>query len=376
RLDAISTIYEDPSLTPHNVPMNLAELRHATDLAKTPTEKKQIEKYWKEMFVHQLDGPGLHDLMKELRAVLDEYDGDRMLVGEDDHISYMGDGNDELNLVFNFPLMWTERITPAHIRRNQKERLTQLNALPVKGWPCNTLGNHDCSRIHTRYGDRIHDAELARLNAALVLTLRGTPFLYNGEEIGMTDLIITDPTKLRDTMATWYYDQLVNELKVNPTEAARRAGEMSRDKNRTPMQWSETSNGGFSPATIETWLPVNPNFAEGINVAEQRNGPASLLNYYKRLIHVRKSTPALIEGEYTPLALRSKEYFAFLRATEKQNVLVVLNYSENRQELKLKIKGFKNVQILFSSAGRGHQTEALSKLSVGAFEVLIAELQA
>ena len=188
RLDAIGTIYEDPNLTPHNVPMDLAELRRVFDLAQTPAEKKQIKKYWHDMFKNQWGQPGLHDLMKELRAILDEYDGDRMLVGEDDNIDYMGNGDDELHLVFNFPLMRMERITPGHIRRNQKERLTRLDALPLKGWPCNTLGNHDTSRIHTCFGDKQHDAELARLHAALVLTLKGTPFLYNGEEIGMTDL--------------------------------------------------------------------------------------------------------------------------------------------------------------------------------------------
>ena len=159
--------------------------------------------------------------MKELRAILDEYDGDRMLVGEDDDIDYMGNGEDELHLVFNFPLMRVGRLTPSGIRLNQKERLSRLDGLPIKGWPCNTLGNHDTSRIHTFFGDKQHDAELARLHAALMLTLKGTPFLYNGEEIGMTDLIITDPTKLRDTVASWYYDRMVNELKVDPEEAAR-----------------------------------------------------------------------------------------------------------------------------------------------------------
>ena len=149
------------------------------------------------MFQHQLGGPGLHDLMKELRAVLDAYPGDRMLVGEDDDIAYLGNGADELHLVFNFPLMRTEHITPAHIRQNQAERLAQLDALPARGWGCNTLGNHDSSRVYTRYAAdcRCTPPQLARVNAALVLTLRGTPFLYNGEEIGMTDLIITDPAK-------------------------------------------------------------------------------------------------------------------------------------------------------------------------------------
>jgi alpha-glucosidase len=375
RLDAIGTIYEDPNLTPHDVPLNLAELRRFSETAKTPQEIKRKDQYWHNMFKNQWGGAGLHDLMKELRAVMDEYDGDRMLVGEDDNIGYMGNGNDELHLVFNFPLMRADTITPAHIRRNQKERLSRLDALPVRGWGCNTLGNHDCSRIYTRYGDGSHDAELARLNAALVITLRGTPFLYNGEEIGMTDLIITDPTQLRDTMATWYHDQLINELKIDPNEAAVRSGEMTRDKNRTPMQWSNSPNGGFSPANATTWLPVNPNYADGINVNDQSDDPVSLLNYYKRLIRVRKSAPALIEGEYTPLAARSKEYFAFVRSTETQSVLVVLNYSSQKQELKLKVKGFKEAHLLFSSAGRSKKEEALSHVSVGAFEVLIAELR-
>src|SRR5581483_2206346 len=269
----------------------------------------------------------------ELRAILKEYDGDRMLVGEDDNIDYLGNGNDELQMVFNFPLMRTERLTPDHIRRNQKERLTRLDALPIKGWPCNTLGNHDCSRVHTRFGNKVHDAELARVNLALMLTLRGTPFLYNGEEIGMTDLIITDPARLRDTMATWYYDRLVHELNVDPAEAALRAGEMTRDKNRTPMQWSNQPNGGFSPADVETWLPVNPNYAEGINVKDQEKNPTSLLRYYKHLLHLRKNTPALIDGEYLSLHNTARDYFAFLRKNDLQTILVVLNYSPDHLDL-------------------------------------------
>jgi alpha-glucosidase len=330
------------------------------------------------MFKNQWAQPGLHELMKELRAVLDEYEGDRMLVGEDDDIRYMGNGKDELHLVFNFPLMRTQRITPSHIRTNQKERLTQLEALPVKGWPCNTLGNHDTSRIHTRYGDRQHDAELARLHAALVLTLKSTPFLYNGEEIGMTDLIITDPTKLRDTMATWYYDRLVNELKVDPSEAALRAGEMSRDKNRTPMQWSNHPNAGFSPVDVETWLPVHPNYKNGINVRDQQHNPISLLNYYKHLLQVRKDSPALIAGEYIPLNATAKDYFSFLRKSEEQTILVILNFSEKKLELDFsRTRGIKghDLQILFSSAERLKTAKPPRGLTINPFEVFIAEVQ-
>jgi alpha-glucosidase len=274
--------------------------------------------------------------------------------------------------------MRTERLTPSHVRRNQKERLARLEALPVKGWPCNTLGNHDTSRIHTRYGDRQHDAALARLHAALVLTLKGTPFLYNGEEIGMTDLIISDPTKLRDTMATWYYDRLINELKVDPQEAARRAGEMSRDKNRTPMQWSNHPNGGFCPPNVTPWLPVNPNYRDGISVRDQKHNPNSLLNYYKHLLQARRESPALMAGDYIPLNNTARDYLAFVRTSEEQTVLVVLNFSNKKLDLDFshvkEIEGC-NLQILFSSAERLKTVKPPYGLTISPFEVFLAEVQ-
>jgi glycosidase len=194
----------------------------------------------------------------------------------------------------------------------------------------------------------------------------------------MTDLIITDPAKLRDTMATWYYDRLVNELNVDPAEAARRAGEMSRDKNRTPMQWSNHPNAGFSPANVETWLPVNPNYKTGISVRDQQNNPASLLNYYKQLLQVRRSSPALIEGEYIPLDKTAKNCFAFLRKSGEQTVLVILNFSEKKLELNFSrtrdIKGHK-LQILFSSAERLKTAKPPYGLTINPFEVFIAEVQ-
>ncbi|MBL8063244.1 MAG: alpha-glucosidase [Anaerolineales bacterium] len=377
RLDAIGTIYEDPGLTPHNVPMNLAELRRFSELAQTDEEKKLKDRYWADMFKNQWGQPGTHELMKELRAILDEYEGDRMLVGEDDNIAYMGNGSDELHLVFNFPLMRTEHITPGHIRQNQTERLQQLNALSNKGWPCNTLGNHDCSRIYSRFGDKLHDTELARLNVALVLTLKGTPYLYNGEEIGMTDYMLTDISQVRDTMGSWYYHAIVTDMGVHPEEAMIRTAEMTRDKNRTPMHWSNKPNAGFSPDGVETWLPINPNYREGINVWEQEQNPASLLNYYKRLLKVRKSSSALIEGEYTPLHENAQDYFAFLRISENQTALVILNYSENRLDLDFSnVKGAKDKTLytLFSSAVRSTASHKAEKLTIAPFEVFIAEV--
>ncbi len=377
RLDALGTIFEDPNLTPHTVPMTLAELRRFSDLAKTPEELELKDKYWNDMFKNQWGQLGVHDLMKELRAILDEYEGDRMLVGEDDNIDYMGSGNDELHLVFNFPLMRTEKITPDHVRENQTERLKQLDALSAeKGWPCNTLGNHDCSRIYTRYGNKLHHAELARLHAALVLTMKGTAFLYNGEEIGMTDHMLTDISQVKDTMGSWYYHAIVTDMGVHPDEAMARTAEMTRDKNRTPMQWTSHPNAGFSPMEVSTWLPVNPNYKNGINVRDQEQNPSSLLHYYKHLLRVRKSSSALKEGEYIPLHTEQKDYFAFVRQADKQSVLVILNFSNNHLELNFsttKEVGGSNLKILFSSAERRIE-EISSTLKLNPFEVFIAEV--
>lgn len=379
RLDAIGTIFEDANLTPHNVPMNLAELRRFSELAETEKDKKLKDQYWHDMFKNQWGQPGVHELMKELRAILDEYEGDRMLVGEDDNIDYMGNGRDELHLVFNFPLMRTELITPAHIRKNQRERLEQLDALSAeRGWSCNTLGNHDCSRLYTRFGNKLNDAELARLNAALVLTMRGTPFLYNGEEIGMTDYMLTDISQVKDTMGTWYYHAIVTDMGVHPEEAMVRTAEMTRDKNRTPMQWSNQPNAGFSPADAQTWLPVNPNYKEGINVKEQEINPDSLLNYYKHLLKVRKATPALIEGEYKSIHETAADYIAFLRIADRQSALVVLNYSENRLELDFsdiaELNG-KTLRPLFSSAVRGNTDLNPQKVVISPFEAFIVDIR-
>jgi len=373
RLDAIGTIYEDPTMPDHTVPLTLAELRLASDRAKTDAEKEQVGEYWRDMFKNQWGQPGIHELMKELRAVLDKYDGDRMLVGEDDDLAYLGNGEDELHMVFNFPLMRANRLTPEHIRKNQMERLTALAKISPDAWPCNTLGNHDSNRIFSSFGDGEHDLELARLSLATILTIKGTPFLYNGEEIGMTDYYLTDISQFRDTLATWYYEEAVNKLGVDPDEALRNASRQTRDKCRTPLQWKNSLNGGFCPQGSTPWLPVNSNYAQGVNVEEQQGDPASLLNFYKRLLAVRKANPALVEGGYQPLHLDSPDYLAFLRRAENQTCLVVLNFSEKEFLLDFSGLSSQELPVLFSSAHDARKVDP-SELPVSGFEIMICEI--
>ncbi len=372
RLDAIGTLYEDTDLTPHSLPYSLADVRKMEGDAITTEEQTKVSQVFGDLFKFQVGHPDVHDRMKELRLVLDEYNGDRMLVGEDENPDYLGNGQDELHLVFNFPMMRSDGpLTPMHIINNQTQRLSQLANVSSASWPCNTLGNHDSPRVYNRYGDGKHDAELARISIALMLTLKGTPFLYNGEEIGMTDLIIEDAGLLRDTMATWYYNEMVKDPKMDKLAAARKAGIRSRDKNRTPMQWNDEENAGFSAKGVTTWLPINPNFQNGINVASQENDPNSLLTFYKKMLRLRKNHPALKFGEYDLVPQGNEKVFCFTRAFQGNALLIAINFSASQQKVQFAGKNTRFRTIIFSSAQRAPNEVTKSELVLGSFEILL-----
>lgn len=371
RLDAIGTIFEDPAMPDHQAEITQEELRRVMRVDLPAAERAEAIQHWLAMFKYQVDQPGVHELMQELRQVMDEYP-DRMLVGESEDIAYHGDGTNELHLTFNFPLMKTNHLTPQLIRENQKERLAQL---PPGIWPCNTLNNHDESRMLSRYGDGQHDEAIARTSAALMLTLRGTPFLYNGEEIGMSNYRLQNIEEFRDPPAVWFYEQEIAQG-IPHEQAIIAAADHSRDRCRTPFQWRNAVNAGFSPKDVRTWLPVNPNYAQGINVEEQSHDPTSMLNFYKSLLRLRKQTPALIAGDYTPLHESSEDYFAFLRHSDdpQQTCLVVLNLSNTAHMLKF--EEAQRATCLFSTHKTTGELIQLSKLPLAPFEVFIGELAA
>ncbi len=372
RLDAIGTIFERPDLRNHNTGFNLASLRDLERRSTTPEERRQFVRQWIRTFHHQFGQPGLHELMKELRSVLNEFPGDRMLVGEDADVAYLGNGHDELNMVFNFPLMDAVPLTPASVRKNQKNRLALL--APVNGWPCNTLGNHDAGHFIARFNPTEAPA-LARLHTAVLLTLRGTPFIYNGDEIGMTHLTISNVSDFRDLLGSWVYNEDIQQLHMTHDQALAHAAETTRDKGRTPMQWANTSNGGFCPPSASPWLPVNPNYAQGINVADQDPDPSSLLNFHRRLLTLRRQVPALIEGEFTALLPRSRYLLAYLRKNASQTVLVVLNFSDVPRIFAWKSTGpskYNNLHTLYSASGISNSKSAIR---LAPFDIFIGELQ-
>ncbi len=366
RLDAVGTIYEDEALPEQQSPVSLDEQYRLNRVASTPEEQAQAGEYWEEIFKYQHDQPGVHDLMRELRQLVNAYPG-RVLIGETDDIAFYGEQNDELHLNFNFPLLRPARLTPAIIRANQKDRLA---ALPEGGWPCNTLGNHDCARIYTRFGDGIHDEQLARLHLALMLTLRGTPFLYNGEEIGMRDAEIKDATQFRDPLSTRAYWLERTLLGAEHDAALRFASHEGRDKTRTPMQWSYGPNGGFCSADATPWLPVSADYARGVNVADQISDSHSLWNFYRSFLHLRQGLPALQEGDYLPLLEDNENVLAFLRRTDGQSLFVALNFSDQTQII---TPGDFVLRPVFSTSNpmiKGSGTE----INLSPFQIFIAKI--
>lgn len=206
-------------------------------------------------------------------------------------------------------------------------------------------------------------------------TRQGTPFLYYGEEIGMTDLEVASLGELRDTAALKRYRVLTENFGITPEDALKHVTASTRDRCRSPFQWNLEPNAGFSPPGVTTWLPVHPNYVAGISVAAQKNDPTSLLSFYQRLLRLRQSTPALLAGDYFALHPLSEAYLAFLRqdGDTGQTCLVVLNFTDQVQTAGFDL-GARQARLLFSNQERSDQPLALDRLTLRPFEIFIAEL--
>lgn len=210
-------------------------------------------------------------------------------------------------------------------------------------WPNYVLGNHDRSRLATRLGH-----ERARLAAMLMFTLRGMPFIYYGDELGMEDVKIPDA------------------LCLDPWGKNVPGFNVGRDPERTPMQWDRSPNAGFTSG--KPWLPVSPNYKER-NVKALEENPLSMLSLYKELISHRMNSPALIAGAYKPLESSNENVFVFGRESREEKLLVAINFSDTEQVCNLKIRG----QLLCGThSGSNREAEVnLAQLKLNAYEGLI-----
>jgi oligo-1,6-glucosidase len=200
--------------------------------------------------------------------------------------------------------------------------------LEGQGWNSQYLSNHDQPRQVSRFGnDGRYRVESAKMLATFLHLLQGTPYIYQGEEMGMTNVTFPSIGDYRDIWTLNAYQELVEERGMDPQEVMALIHRKSRDNARTPMQWDDSPNAGFT--TGSPWIKVNPNYRE-INAAQALADPQSIFYYYQQLIQLRKANPVMVYGRYDLILDDHPEIYAFTRRLEEDRLLVILNFTANR----------------------------------------------
>lgn len=296
------------------------------------------------------NGPRVHEYLKEMnREVLSKYDA--VTVGEGPGVNlehgprYVSTKEKELNMVFHFDHLTIDfgpegKYDPVPVDFLRfKEIFSQWDqALAEDGWNSIFLGNHDFSRIVSRFGnDRKYHNASAKLLVTLLMSLRGTPYVYQGDEIGMTN--VTHPSiDLYDDVETRNAWKAAEAAGKDMDQFLKAVHWQSRDNARTPMQWDASMQAGFS--TGKPWIPVNENH-EQINVAAAENDPNSILHYYRKMIAYRKANPSLVYGHFEDLLPQHPYLFVYKRWDDKGTFLVVHNFRDENTNWEQKESGYK-----------------------------------
>ena len=301
--------------------------------------------------IYDKNQPELHGVLQRLRKVADEYNA--VLIGETwtNNINqlkrYYGENHDEVTMPMDFMFTTINKLSPPDFRK-------QIQWIDSSGgWPVYVLSNHDIRRVYDRYGDGKHNDQIAKLMASLYLTLRGTAVMYYGEEIGMENNDPKRPEDVKDSKGKAGWPE-----------------EKGRDGERTPMQWNDGVNGGFS--TAAPWLPVDDRY-KSYNVESEKKDANSILRYYQQLLLMRHTNPALLEGAYVALNTNDPHVLSYMRSYKGQNVLVVLNMSDAPQKVnlnlaskKIRAKSAKTLLSSFAAPGKV-STRSISMEPFGAW---------
>ncbi|HTB98991.1 MAG TPA: alpha-glucosidase [Terracidiphilus sp.] len=299
RIDAVSRLFEDPNL--HDDPY-------------LPGRNAYGDRNIQHKYTDDL--PEVHDVLKEVRRVVNKYPGDPVLVTEADEpnveaLTKMYGQNDEVQLPMDFQIADVNELSATRFR----ELFSQIENNSAHGQPEYFFSNHDQRRQWDRYGDGEHNDQIAKLMATLELTTRGTPQMYYGEELGMRT---TDPARIEDVH--------------DPIGKLGWPKDKGRDGERTPMQWDVAAGAGFT-TSAKPWLPIPPS-AAAYNVVTEAADPNSIYNAYKRLLALRKSDSALRDGAQESINNEDRDVFAYLRRTRDRTVLVALNMSNRPHTVK------------------------------------------
>ncbi|WP_096434447.1 glycoside hydrolase family 13 protein [Alteribacter populi] len=317
------------------------------------------------------NGPRIHEFLHEMnQQAIKGYDA--MTVGEMPGVrpeiaqKYTDEEREEVNMVFQFEHVdldsgpggkWDLR--PLKLQ-DLKDNLTKWQkALEYKGWNSLYMNNHDQPRMVSRFGDDSkYRVESAKMLATLLHMMKGTPYIYQGEEIGMTNVRFDSIDDYEDIETLNMYKEK-REQGVPHEEVMQGIYVKGRDNARTPVQWNDEAHGGFTTGT--PWLQVNPNYTE-INAEQAVQDPNSIFHYYKKLIDLRHNHDVIVYGNYDLLAENDEEIFAYQRVLENETLLVICNFYENetRFEFPDRYQG-KKADILIGNYKTGEKTVELSE---------------
>ena len=316
------------------------------------------------------NGPKVHDYLKEMNEkVLSKFD--IMTVGEtagvtlDEAKKYANSEGSELNMVFQFEHMgldgegdfkWSTKHIPLV---PLKENLTKWQlGLDEVAWNSLYFCNHDQPRIVSRFGD--DSDEFREVSAKCIATclhmMQGTPYVYQGEELGMTNTVFKSVDDFRDLESINAYRELIESGLYTKEDMFPKITHKSRDNARTPMQWDASENAGFTTGT--PWIAVNPNYKK-INVEDQLKREDSVFNYYKKLIRLRKENEIIVYGNYELLLPEDENIFAYVRTLDNQKLLVVCNFSKTEQ--RFDFSGYENAKVLISNYNRDARKDGILK---------------
>ena len=279
--------------------------------------------------------PGIHELLREInKNVWSQYD--MMTVGEcgnlssDGALDYICQSNHEIDTLFHFEIGKNPRIITVNEYKETQQRWIDL--MKHNAWITQFLSNHDTPRQVSRFGnDQEYRVPSAKLLATLIHTMPGTPYIYQGEEIGMTNVYFDTIDDYNERYTVGKYNTMI-EAGVSPEEALGKLRDMSRDNVRTPYQWDASPNAGFT--TGKPWIKVNPRYPE-INYAADRASKDSIFDYYKKLTALRKTHPAIVDGKFRFLLFEHPQVVMFLRECARETLLIIANFSNDKVQIEL-----------------------------------------
>ena len=280
-----------------------------------------------------MNGPRFLEYLTEMKQeMLSHYDiltvGETPGVSPQNAIDFTNEESGALKMVFQFEHMDIdgdkERVKPYKLTDLKQIMNRWQHGLADRGWNSIYLGNHDQARIVSRFGDDgEYRVESAKMLATFTHLLQGTPYVYQGDEIGMTNVPFDSIDDYRDIETRNIYHALVEEKGLSPQSALAIIHAKSRENARTPMQWDDSAQAGFTSGT--PWIKVNPNY-QAINVKQALADSNSIFYYYQHLIRLRKENPVIVYGRYEPILNDHEEIYAFTRTCENDRLLVILNF--------------------------------------------------